>query len=58
MDDNVLKRYTTTATRASEYVQYDQGWHVYAHKHTHTHIRTHAHSLTTFDLTFFDISLF
>ncbi|XP_075880098.1 chitin synthase 1 [Nelusetta ayraudi] len=25
MDDNVLKRYTTTATRASEYVQYDQG---------------------------------
>ena len=27
MDDNVLKRYTTTASRASEYVQYDQGWH-------------------------------
>ncbi|KAI7805691.1 hypothetical protein IRJ41_014541, partial [Triplophysa rosa] len=25
MDDNVLKRYTTTASRASEYVQYDQG---------------------------------
>ncbi|KAM3625495.1 uncharacterized protein V6R79_012874 [Siganus canaliculatus] len=25
MDDDVLKRYTTTATRASEYVQYDQG---------------------------------
>ncbi|MGH0128416.1 UNVERIFIED_CONTAM: hypothetical protein FKN15_058310 [Acipenser sinensis] len=25
MDDNVLKRYTTTATKASEYVQYDQG---------------------------------
>lgn len=25
MDDNVLRRYTTTATRASEYVQYDQG---------------------------------
>ncbi|TKS70004.1 Hyaluronan synthase 3 [Collichthys lucidus] len=25
MDDNVLKRYTTTATQASEYVQYDQG---------------------------------
>ncbi|XP_059209388.1 chitin synthase 1 [Centropristis striata] len=25
MDDHVLKRYTTTATRASEYVQYDQG---------------------------------
>uniref|UniRef100_A0A3P8YUV6 chitin synthase n=1 Tax=Esox lucius TaxID=8010 RepID=A0A3P8YUV6_ESOLU len=25
MDDNVLKRYTTTATHASEYVQYDQG---------------------------------
>lgn len=25
MDDNVMKRYTTTATRASEYVQYDQG---------------------------------
>ncbi|KAM6950004.1 chitin synthase 1 [Lycodopsis pacificus] len=25
MDDNVLKKYTTTATRASEYVQYDQG---------------------------------
>ncbi|XP_034044491.1 chitin synthase 1 [Thalassophryne amazonica] len=25
MDDNVLKRYTTTATRAVEYVQYDQG---------------------------------
>lgn len=25
MDDNVLKRYTTTATRAYEYVQYDQG---------------------------------
>nr|XP_020494123.1 chitin synthase chs-1-like [Labrus bergylta] len=25
MDDNVLKRYTTTATRGSEYVQYDQG---------------------------------
>ncbi|XP_029000538.1 chitin synthase 1 isoform X1 [Betta splendens] len=25
MDDSVLKRYTTTATRASEYVQYDQG---------------------------------
>ncbi|KAF7656600.1 hypothetical protein LDENG_00038850 [Lucifuga dentata] len=25
MDDNVVKRYTTTATRASEYVQYDQG---------------------------------
>lgn len=27
MDDNVMKRYTTTSTRASEYVQYDQGWH-------------------------------
>lgn len=27
MDDNVLKRYTTTATKAVEYVQYDQGWH-------------------------------
>lgn len=25
MDDNVLKRYTTKATRAAEYVQYDQG---------------------------------
>ncbi|XP_022598870.1 uncharacterized protein LOC111220150 isoform X2 [Seriola dumerili] len=25
MDDNVIKRYTTTATRAAEYVQYDQG---------------------------------
>ncbi|TMS13689.1 Chitin synthase chs-1 [Larimichthys crocea] len=25
MDDNVLKRYTTTASQASEYVQYDQG---------------------------------
>uniref|UniRef100_A0A3B4BLQ8 chitin synthase n=1 Tax=Pygocentrus nattereri TaxID=42514 RepID=A0A3B4BLQ8_PYGNA len=25
MDDNVLKRYTTKSTRASEYVQYDQG---------------------------------
>ncbi|MBN3320799.1 CHS1 synthase, partial [Atractosteus spatula] len=25
MDDNVIKRYTTKATRASEYVQYDQG---------------------------------
>uniref|UniRef100_A0A3P8SEA3 chitin synthase n=1 Tax=Amphiprion percula TaxID=161767 RepID=A0A3P8SEA3_AMPPE len=25
MDDSVLKRYTTTSTRASEYVQYDQG---------------------------------
>ncbi|XP_056135356.1 chitin synthase 1 [Lampris incognitus] len=25
MDDDVIKRYTTTATRASEYVQYDQG---------------------------------
>ncbi|XP_053174040.1 chitin synthase 1 [Scomber japonicus] len=25
MDDNVMKRYTTTSTRASEYVQYDQG---------------------------------
>uniref|UniRef100_A0A673GPZ7 chitin synthase n=1 Tax=Sinocyclocheilus rhinocerous TaxID=307959 RepID=A0A673GPZ7_9TELE len=25
MDDNVLKRYTTKATQASEYVQYDQG---------------------------------
>nr|XP_054588166.1 chitin synthase 1 [Nothobranchius furzeri] len=25
MDDNILKRYTTTATRGSEYVQYDQG---------------------------------
>ncbi|KAK0148640.1 Chitin synthase chs-1 [Merluccius polli] len=25
MDDNVLKRYTTTATKAAEYVQYDQG---------------------------------
>ncbi|KAM9408301.1 chitin synthase 1 [Pholidichthys leucotaenia] len=25
MDDNVLKRYTTTSTRAQEYVQYDQG---------------------------------
>ncbi|XP_023251040.1 uncharacterized protein LOC111645926 [Seriola lalandi dorsalis] len=25
MDDSVIKRYTTTATRASEYVQYDQG---------------------------------
>ncbi|KAM7423963.1 hypothetical protein PAMA_000360 [Pampus argenteus] len=25
MDDNVLKRYTTTSTKASEYVQYDQG---------------------------------
>lgn len=32
MDDNVLKRYTTTSTRAAEYVQYDQGWH----KQTHT----------------------
>ena len=31
MDDNVLKRYTTTATRAAEYVQYDQGWHTHAH---------------------------
>lgn len=30
MDDDVLKRYTTTATRASEYVQYDQGGHRYA----------------------------
>ncbi|XP_056269088.1 chitin synthase 1 isoform X2 [Pseudoliparis swirei] len=25
MDDNVMKKYTTPATRASEYVQYDQG---------------------------------
>ncbi|KAK6489131.1 chitin synthase chs-2-like [Huso huso] len=25
MDDNVLKRYTTTSTKAGEYVQYDQG---------------------------------
>ncbi|KAK7913398.1 hypothetical protein WMY93_013609 [Mugilogobius chulae] len=25
MDDNVLKRYTTKSSRASEYVQYDQG---------------------------------
>lgn len=25
MDDNVLKKYTTTSKRASEYVQYDQG---------------------------------
>ncbi|MEQ2306814.1 hypothetical protein AMECASPLE_012072 [Ameca splendens] len=25
MDDNILKKYTTTATRGSEYVQYDQG---------------------------------
>ncbi|XP_068614152.1 chitin synthase chs-1-like [Brachionichthys hirsutus] len=25
MDDNVLKRYTTTANKASQYVQYDQG---------------------------------
>ncbi|XP_063047742.1 chitin synthase 1 [Engraulis encrasicolus] len=25
MDDNILKRYTTKATRGSEYVQYDQG---------------------------------
>ncbi|XP_076826575.1 chitin synthase 1 [Brachyhypopomus gauderio] len=25
MDDNVLKRYTTKSTKASEYVQYDQG---------------------------------
>ncbi|XP_066552734.1 chitin synthase 1 [Amia ocellicauda] len=25
MDDNVIKRYTTTATKAGEYVQYDQG---------------------------------
>lgn len=25
MDDNVMKRYTTTATEASHYVQYDQG---------------------------------
>ncbi|KAG5855060.1 hypothetical protein ANANG_G00044900 [Anguilla anguilla] len=25
MDDNVLRRYTTTAGKASEYVQYDQG---------------------------------
>ncbi|KAM4596746.1 chitin synthase 1 [Fundulus diaphanus] len=25
MDDNVLKKYTTTATRGAEYVQYDQG---------------------------------
>ncbi|KAI4900790.1 hypothetical protein NFI96_007452 [Prochilodus magdalenae] len=25
MDDNILKRYTTKASRASEYVQYDQG---------------------------------
>lgn len=32
MDDNVLKRYTTTATRASEYVQYDQG----GHRHTNS----------------------
>lgn len=31
MDDNVLKRYTTTATRAAEYVQYDQGWHKHMH---------------------------
>lgn len=29
MDDNVLKRYTTTATQAAEYVQYDQGRHRY-----------------------------
>lgn len=32
MDDNVLKRYTTTATRASEYVQYDQG----GYRHTNS----------------------
>lgn len=25
MDDNVLKRYTTTATKGAQYVQYDQG---------------------------------
>ncbi|KAK1890823.1 Chitin synthase chs-1 [Dissostichus eleginoides] len=25
MDDNILKKYTTTSKRASEYVQYDQG---------------------------------
>ena len=25
MDDNVLKKYTTTATKAAQYVQYDQG---------------------------------
>lgn len=25
MDDNVMKRYTTKATEASHYVQYDQG---------------------------------
>uniref|UniRef100_A0A3Q2PW41 chitin synthase n=1 Tax=Fundulus heteroclitus TaxID=8078 RepID=A0A3Q2PW41_FUNHE len=25
MDDNILKKYTTTATRGAEYVQYDQG---------------------------------
>ncbi|KAG5831231.1 hypothetical protein ANANG_G00301620 [Anguilla anguilla] len=25
MDDNVMKKYTTTATEASQYVQYDQG---------------------------------
>lgn len=30
MDDNVLKRYTTKATRASEYVQYDQGKQTYS----------------------------
>lgn len=30
MDDDVLKRYTTTSTKASEYVQYDQGGHRYA----------------------------
>lgn len=34
MDDNVLKRYTTTSSRAAEYVQYDQGWH----KQTHTRL--------------------
>lgn len=25
MDDNILKRYTTTATKGAQYVQYDQG---------------------------------
>ena len=25
MDDNVLKKYTTTSNKAAEYVQYDQG---------------------------------
>ncbi|MEQ2160284.1 hypothetical protein GOODEAATRI_032034, partial [Goodea atripinnis] len=28
MDDNVMKKYSTTSTEPSHYIQYDQGWRV------------------------------